>query len=415
MYPTYVDFCDRYDHNPLSVRKFTKAFVAACEKAGLKGVKSSRTSKLAAVENVRIREHVKSIEYQLGTEFDETTTEITINSNVNNLGANGPVDPVTENMILYAVDGSVNSNVIVDYVKNLVTKEKSKKDLKVHVNKMIKQMDLSNDSVEELLKEFVQDWGVKDATISFVKYKREHLIRCANVIKKKGMAIYSYKSMGASPRFLPTSYKNSINGMNKSFRKMLFNKIGDLLHEEYKMVVLDLDLASCYTTVLIALYPRKLVRVKRAVEAGSIWEALKKEFINIGRPESYQKPYVKACFYSVIFGGGKNAMVNSILKNVYKTLGMTETEFIASSFYESEKTKANDIANAFSQLPMVMEFKEMSKQIQRNFQGETFTGPAGHRDPINESSFQSSFANFLQGFEVSLLCESTNETLKKFP
>ena len=76
--------------------------------------------------------------------------------------------------------------------------------------------------------------------------------------------------------------------------------------------------------VLIALYPEKLVRVKQTVIFGSIWEALKQQFKRLGKEDLYKKPYVKACFYSVILSGGSKAMIESILTNITEGLGITE-------------------------------------------------------------------------------------------
>lgn len=84
----------------------------------------------------------------------------------------------------------------------------------------------------------------------------------------------------------------------------MFKNVAEFMLKEHGMVILDLDLASCYTTALIGMYPNKLLRVKLAVESGSIWESLNKEFIKMGKGEYDKKPYVKACFYSVIFSGG---------------------------------------------------------------------------------------------------------------
>jgi hypothetical protein len=57
----------------------------------------------------------------------------------------------------------------------------------------------------------------------------------------------------------------------------------------------------------------------------------------------------------------------------------------------------------------------MSQKIAKNYDGEIFTGPTGHTYPINQTEFRRSFACYLQSFEMAILCESTNETLKLFP
>lgn len=64
---------------------------------------------------------------------------------------------------------------------------------------------------------------------------------------------------------------------------------------------------------------------------------------------------------------------------------------------------------------MVKEFREMSNDVAKNFDGNVFTGPTGHTYPINADEFRRSFAGYLQSFESAWISESTNETLKKFP
>lgn len=93
------------------------------------------------------------------------------------------------------------------------------------------------------------------------------------------------------------------------------------------MVLLDLDLVSCYTSVLVGLYPDKLPLVKRAVETVGIWKFIENEFKQKGKESKFEKTFVKICFYSVIFGGGTQAMVDAIVAEVQKRFGMTKKEF----------------------------------------------------------------------------------------
>lgn len=203
-----------------------------------------------------------------------------------------------------------------------------------------------------MLDNFKEERGLKEPTNSYVLNKRDHFKKCAEKIKKFGLTIYEYKSLGISPRINPFKYKNSINSMNKFFRAFIFKSVGDYIKEHFQMILLDLDLVSCYTMVLIALYPDDLIRVRQAVKSGSIWEALRQKFISLGKEELYKKPYVKACFYSVIFSGGAKAMIESILLGIRNGLGMTEKQFAESEFYEEEKYKAGELAAIFNLLPM---------------------------------------------------------------
>lgn len=180
------------------------------------------------------------------------------------------------------------------------------------------------------------------------------------------------------------------------FRNEIFKSVGDFLEKKHQMITLDLDLVLYYTTALIGLYPRKLIRVKRAVESGSICQALRKEFESMGEEKKYKKPYVKVRFYSVIFSGGAKAVVESILESLARDLGLTEKELNETDFYEQEKANANKINAAFNQIPMVKEFREMSNDVAKNFNGETFIGLTGYSYPITSDECQRSFAGYLQ-------------------
>ena len=60
--------------------------------------------------------------------------------------------------------------------------------------------------------------------------------------------------MGFSPRIVPVSYKDFLNSVNKPLRKeMLCRSAHYLKPKGYTLI--DLDLRSCYTTVLVGLLP----------------------------------------------------------------------------------------------------------------------------------------------------------------
>lgn len=59
----------------------------------------------------------------------------------------------------------------------------------------------------------------------------------------------------------------------------------------------------------------------------------------MGQEDKYKKPYVKACFYSVIFSGGAKAMVDSILKSISNDLGLTEKNFNRLSITKKKRAR----------------------------------------------------------------------------
>ncbi len=105
-----------------------------------------------------------------------------------------------------------------------------------------------------------------------------------------------------------------------------------------------------YTCILIGLYPDKLFLVHKAVSTVGIWNGIQKEFQNIRMEEYFYKPYVKICFYSVLFGGGVKALVEGILDDECKKSGMRPQEFRNSDIYLEIQTRAKEIAQIMNNL-----------------------------------------------------------------
>lgn len=206
----------------------------------------------------------------------------------------------------------------------------------------------------------------------------------------------------------------TINFCNSTTRRYLFKHIGKYIYDGFGMVLLDLDLVSCFTCILLGLYPDKLPLVHKAVNTVEIWNAIKKKFINLGKETSFHKPYVKICFYSVIFGGGSKAMVNGILDDECKKSGLRPEEFRESQAYSEITTTAQKIAQILNNLEVVQEFRTMSKDLQQTYTGEKFVGPTGHEYLISDTEFRKSFSMYLQSFEFAILAQSTLNTLNKF-
>lgn len=134
------------------------------------------------------------------------------------------------------------------------------------------------------------------------------------------------KALRASSKIIPTGYGKSLNGRNKVFRNLILDKMVSEAMKN-KMIIFDLDLVSCYLSILIGLFSKKLYYINAALKTGRIWKFIENEFKNIGKSEVYHKSFVKIYFYASLFGGGSKAMIGGILENEGKLYGMTEKEF----------------------------------------------------------------------------------------
>ena len=92
------------------------------------------------------------------------------------------------------------------------------------------------------------------------------------------------------------------------------------------MVLLDLDLVSCYTCICLGLYRNQLYYIE-VVKSAGIWKVIQQEFKDLGVHSMFFKPYVKTCFYASLFGGGVKAMLGGVVKNQAKNAGITLPEF----------------------------------------------------------------------------------------
>lgn len=115
-------------------------------------------------------------------------------------------------------------------------------------------------------------------------------------IQKFGAIPYNYKMMGASPRVLPLSYKHSINSTKRLVRREAYTMMAPAFRKQGYAIV-DFDLKSCYTSILLGLYPDKLMSIHDSIEGIGLWNSIKKQFEDAGVPERFHlhKPSVKVC------------------------------------------------------------------------------------------------------------------------
>ena len=152
-----------------------------------------------------------------------------------------------------------------------------------------------------------------------------------------------YKQLGVSLRIQPTKFSCTVKSAKKFIRNFLFQEMAGVLKEN-EMVVLDVDLVSCYTSIVCGLYPSELFYIPEALKGVGIWASLEKQFIDMGKPELYNKPYLKICFYSALFSGGGKAMIDGVVESEAKQVGITVAEFKKTEDFEGVHVIAKQIA-----------------------------------------------------------------------
>jgi hypothetical protein len=282
-------------------------------------------------------------------------------------------------------------------------------DLKTHINKLSREVSLSSEQITE---EFVRTCKVLS-----LEYKQRMLLQIQKGIvkvKKSGAIPYSYKQMGVSPRIIPISYGNSFNSVKRVVRDAYYDSLGQSLRQE-GMCILDLDLVSCYTSILLGIYPAELRSIQNAIETRGLWETIKNEFEKKGKGHVFNKPAVKICVYSSFFLGGYRAMMNGILDYFRKDLGLTNKQFISCSYYEECYKVAQDVTQEMMDSTIITDFRDISNYIFRGNVDEYLHGPTGHFYLVTEVDFKSAYPNYLQSYEFALLAQTSLEVMSEFP
>ncbi len=292
--------------------------------------------------------------------------------------------------------------------------------LKVELNKFAKgKFGESHDEiVSRCLDAYCDSSPLKKGKVVSTEFRacvREVLERGGKQIGKFGAIPYSYKMMGVSPRIVPIAYRDTVNNTKKVLRTMCYELLGDYAFHEKGMVLLDLDLVSCYTSILLGLYPDHLRALQLAIEGEGLWNYIKGEMERNGRGSVYNKAAVKICTYSSFFLGGNRAMMNGILEQFRKDSGLTNREFKDSPFYEECYKIAQDVTSEMQNSSVIVDFRAISEWIRKSYDGDFLRGPTGHSYLVTEETFRSAYPNYLQSYEFALLAQGTLETLKGFP
>lgn len=196
-------------------------------------------------------------------------------------------------------------------------------------------------SVDSSLNSYLSD--VKINSPEYRRLVRETMLRGITTIHRFGAIPYSYELMGTSTRIIPKSYKDSINNIKRFLREEIYIELGRVCQERFGMCIVDLDLKSCYTSILLGLYPRELEALQRAIEGEGLWNYSYKEFKKNGKEEVWNKPAVKVCVYSSFFMGGNRAMIDGIKESFRKDMGLSKKEFRECSDYGIFHTMARNV------------------------------------------------------------------------
>nr|YP_009710004.1 putative phage/plasmid DNA primase [Coleochaete scutata]QFU80109.1 putative phage/plasmid DNA primase [Coleochaete scutata] len=412
LYPTYRTWCGKHGTKPLSHRRFSRELIQTLNTTGLHAELSRKTEGMY-IKGVVLRDHVFERDYAYGAPIQlAASTKPAENHSVDAPKNNVPITQVvalpkpTYNPPAHnSVHLRLNPNLYDDYISKL-----AKTPFKLSLTKEARRLD--NSLIGELTNIYCE--GRKVVSDDF-RASVERVITTDFIkIRDFGGIAYKYKPMGTSPRIIPATYRQSINSTKRVVRDKCYEMMGSKAKEQ-GMILVDLDIVSCYTAILLGLYQDHLSSLQAAIETVGLWNYIKGEFEKRGRGSVFNKPAVKICVYSSFFMGGSRAMINGILENFRKDLGLSNQEFLNSPFHEECHTIAREVTGEMMNSSIILDFREISERIKKEYLGDSLVGPTGHTYAVSEESFKSAYPNYLQSFEFALLAQTTLETMDTYP
>lgn len=422
LYPAYLIYCAKFSLKPLSHIKFTSELEMTCE-ANAIPIKKGKDRYGAFIQGLAV--DIPKLGNILGAPSSEeahksglqTSSEVS-NDNTLRISQNAPLAPLgtqDENQYVSLKWETRNPKLYFQYIDAL-----KETPLKKQLNKMAKSF---NPDIEDLLKNHTHMLsglkGIKIPGLEFdfgepsPEYLATIRVQIEKGLKKtKTLVPFKYKQMGLSPRILPQNYGESINSVKKFVRTKAYRYISSNLEE---FTIIDIDLKSCYTAILLGLFPTEMQRVRQAIEGAGLWNTFEEEFIASGKQALFNKPAVKICVYSSFFLGGPRAMINGTLDFMRKEIGLTQAQFDNAPYYEALYALARDVATFVNNTNIIEDFRNISSIIKKEFDGQFIKGPTDHEFKIDGHQFMTSYPNFLQSFEFYLLAQATLKTLEQVP
>ena len=409
LFPTYLLFCLAQKIKPLSHNRFSEELIRTCQQMGAP-IRRERKRAGTYLHGIQVKPEVLTTEFQAGSPIP--------------LPAETPDLP--EIADLSSFYDAIEPNLYENYINKL--EEHAKSVWGKSLNKWARTQFRA--TAEDLASEHVDLCsGLKNLKIKGLKYDfgkpspdyKKHYMevfkKSLDKISKSGMIPTQYKPMGLSPRILPVNYGESFNSVKKSLRYKVFAKCVQKwsFGKNEPITILDVDLKSCYTSILLGILPQKLYKIREAIEGPGLWKHMESEFEKSGKKTLFNKPAVKICLYSSFFGGGPQAMINSMMDFMRKEIGRTPAEFRKVDYYEALHALSRDVAEFVNGTDTIKDFRQASDFIYKTYEGKSLRGPTGHMYEVSENAFQTSYPNFLQSFEFFLLAQATLMTLQHMP
>ena len=456
LFPTYLGWCRRNRVGKISShKKFTEDVLFALNYLGFK-VKKIRKSFGYYIVGVIVKDYIYDKNYREGAPivYDEKVGGDVIDVQIVEETLQNVNSP-KETEVVDITSSSVNSTKIQEQVEDTgFIKSSPINSTKSNHTKGSNSSDAYHKALYDRYFKCLGKTSLKEQLNRYIKkalrQDRDALDRCIDMYKKDlkigsidslllaqyviglgldkiikfGCIPYTYRLMGNSPRIIPVMYGNSINNTKRVVRKTCYKMLGAFVNQGLaqnmfndEAVILDLDLVSCYTSILINLYPERLEGLQKAIERGELWKFIETEFEEEGCLEAYDKSAVKTCVYCSLYGGGEKAMLKAIMDAYRNDLGQTQAEFQTSEYYDECQRRATDVVRQMNRSKIVQDFRDISEYVHELYKYRDLIGPTKHKYPVSNSfhAFKTSFANFLASYEFALIANTVLNVVKNYP
>ena len=292
-----------------------------------------------------------------------------------------------------------------------------------------KNLQQDTDKFKKVLDRYLESLGLckgqnEPQTKGIEKLKKNFRVSLDKV-SKGAFGCCNYNTSSVSPRIFPKAGTLSGNYFKKAFKTISLESCSKCLHEEMGWELIDLDLKSCYVSLVCAFFPNLTLRLRNILDSAGLWDYLKTKMDTDGKSELFIKPRCKIAVYSSYFGGSQRAMVDSILEDEKRKRFLTPEEWVQHPDYSCTREQASQLASYLNCSELLMTFREISDNLRqelrdivkgnRREKGGTsslvFKGPLGFQWPLDAPAWRCSYSCILQELEV-LLVAGTVERLR---
>jgi hypothetical protein len=169
----------------------------------------------------------------------------------------------------------------------------------------------------------------------------------------------------------------------------------------------SIDVKACFFNLLIGLIPEAMEKVSASLKNDTIWKILESDMSSKVKDLAFDKPAVKICLYSKLFGAGRKSMVRGILNSEREKLVVSQEEFENMDIYPYMVSRATEIVDACEATDIFLSLNKAKKVIKEfvytKATDRIMTGPAGMVVDFKVLPFNSAVSCFLQDYEISIV------------